>query len=144
MIVIGIDPGKETGFAVYDLMEKKLIDLRTLDFWSAYALVVEYSKTRTIKCVVIEAPKNKHVFHKPGANAAANQRMGVHVGSVIRESELLAQGLEGWAFNVKRVEPVGKKDAATFKKAFPEWEGRTNQHNRDAAFMCLRRCPDAD
>ena len=74
MITIGIDPGKETGFAVYDLLEKELIDLRTLDFWSAYALAVEYSKTRTIKCIVIEVPSSKHVFHKPGANAKANQR----------------------------------------------------------------------
>lgn len=142
MITIGIDPGKETGFAVYDHMEKKLIDLRTLDFWSAYALVVEYSKTRTIKCIVIEAPKNKHVFHKPGANASANQRMGVHVGSVLREAELLAAGLKGWTFNVKEVEPVGKRSHEDFIKAFPEWKGRTNSHTRDAAFMTLRRCPE--
>lgn len=142
MITIGIDPGKETGFAVYDHLEKRLIVLDTVDFWTAYSWTLYYWRRRTIRCVVIEVPSNKHVFHKPGANAAANQRMGVHVGSVIREAELLAIGIELNGINVKRVEPVGKRDAAAFKEAFPEWTGRSNQHNRDAAFMTLRRCPE--
>lgn len=142
MITIGIDPGKETGFAVYDLEEKRLAVMETVNFWTAYSWALYYNEHFTVKCVVIEVPTSKHVFHKPGPNAAANQRMGVHVGSVIRESELMANGLELHGLNVKRVEPVGKRDAAAFKKAFPEWTGRSNQHCRDAAFMTLRRCPD--
>jgi hypothetical protein len=140
--VIGLDPGKQTGYALYDLGQDggKLIDLQTLTFWEAYARVLSLGP-EMIRAVMIEAPKNKHVFHQPGANAAANQRMGVHVGSVLREAELLADGLEAWGIPVKRLEPVGKKDAAAFKKAFPYWTGRTNQHVRDAAFMTLRKLP---
>jgi len=139
--VIGIDPGKETGYAVYDLVKGELVGLLTLTFWEAYARVLTMELDE-IRAIMIEAPKNKHVFHAPGANAKANQRIGVHVGSVLREAELLADGLEAWGIPVKRLEPVGKKDAAAFKKAFPNWKGRTNQHQRDAAFMCLRRLPE--
>lgn len=135
-VVIGIDPGKNTGTAVRDLDTGELL-LATLDFWSAYDRVRSYP-VDTVAAVVIEVPSSKAVFHQAAATARANQRMGVNVGSVLREAELLAVGLERSGYRVKRVEPVGKRTQAQFEKLFPNHNGRTNQHTRDAAIMTLR------
>lgn len=137
MYVIGIDPGKDTGVAVFCTERKKLIAVDSTDFWGAIKFVQEYDFS-IIAEIIIEVPNSKHVWHKGAANARALQRQGANVGSVVREAELLAAGFERFGYNVKRVQPRKKYDAETFA-AWTGWDRQTNQHGRDAAMMCFGR-----
>lgn len=138
-MIIGIDPGKQTGFAIFGAGEFKMI--ATLDFWSAFSAVSLYPP-EVVHQVIIEVPDTKHVWQKAAATTKSLQRQGVNVGSVIREAELLAGGIERYGYKVKRVNPRKKVDAKTFRE-YTGYTGSTNQHERDAAMLCYRRPRDA-
>lgn len=131
--IIGIDPGTSTGFAVYDTIEEKLIALETTTFWGVLNLLEETWGEETV-LIVIEVPESKHVWHNGGTAKGSVQRTALNVGSVIREAELLAEGLERAGYDVKRVNPRGKVKAGDFNKV-TGWEGKTNQHVRDAGLL---------
>lgn len=134
---IGIDPGKETGFAVYSIHQRKLVGLRTLDFWEAYSQVLAF-KLIEVSRVVVEVPDTKHVWQQIPKGTKAIQRQAVNVGGVIREAQLLAEGLNRAGYNVVQVNPRGKRTHAEFCK-FTGWGKPTNQHCRDAALLCWGR-----
>lgn len=136
-VSIGIDPGKDTGYAVYSISERKLIEVLSVDFWAAFEKVKMW-RPEFVAVVVVEVPTSKHVWHGDAANAAANQRMGLNVGMAIREGELMAEGLTRLGYNVRTVHPRGKVEAKKFE-AFTGWKHRTNQHGRDAALLCYGR-----
>lgn len=136
-VVVGIDPGKSTGFAVYSVDWERLIVLETLDFWGAYDRAMGFVRT-VPTMVIIEVPNSKHVWHKGAASERALQRQGANVGSVVREAELLAEGLARENCIVKRVQPRKKVNAKDFA-TITGWTNRSNQHERDAAMMCFGR-----
>lgn len=136
-VTIGIDPGKDTGYAVYSVPERKLIEVISTDFWDAFTRVKLWTPER-VAVVIVEVPSTKHVWHGEAANVKANQRMGLNVGMAIREGQLLADGLRKVGFNVRTVHPRGKVDSIKFKN-FTGWTYRTNQHGRDAAMLCYGR-----
>lgn len=134
---IGIDPGKHTGFAVYDLRTERFARLETLDFWSAFGAVMLY-QPEMLSRVVIELPDTKHIWHKDAATRSAMQRQAVNVGSVLREAELLSMGLRKAGYPVENANPRGKVDEKKFKM-ITGWTGRSNQHCRDAGLLCYGR-----
>jgi hypothetical protein len=136
---IGIDPGTKTGFAVADSDTGRLLEVQTLDFWSTFDRInfLAASPDYEVVEIVIEVPDTKHVWHKGASGPAALQRQGVNVGSVIREAQLLAEGLAR-QFPVTRVKPRGKHPADKFAD-YTGWTERTNQHERDAALLVYRR-----
>ncbi|MBA1446503.1 MAG: hypothetical protein M3H12_19980 [Chromatiales bacterium] len=135
---IGIDPGKSTGFAVYSIAENQLSELQTVTFWDAYNQVVTRFKPEQLTRVVIEVPNSKHVWHKAASSLRALQRQGADVGGVVREAELLADGLERAGYPVTRAQPRKKLGAEVFKN-HTGWRDRSNQHCRDAAMLCWGR-----
>lgn len=135
-LILGIDPGKQTGTALYDVAQEKFINLETMDFWSCF----NYGIMCAAHTIVIEVSTSPTVFHKAGSSLPANQTTAMRVGGVLRESVLLAQGFELAGKNVVRVEPNGiakKMSVEQFQKV-TGWTKRTNQHCRDAALMCYR------
>ena len=58
-LIIGIDPGTTTGVALYDEVSDTLLELHTMDFWSAFT----WCSMSSAKIVCIEVPKNKRIFH---------------------------------------------------------------------------------
>ena len=137
MIVIGIDPGTTTGFAVYCPSTNRLTVVKSTSFWEAYRSVVAFHPSEVLG-VVIEVPDTKHVWQKVAMGTKAIQRQAVNVGGVLREAQLLADGIEKVGYRVKRVNPRKKIDANTFRE-FTGWQGQTNQHERDAGILCWRR-----
>lgn len=124
-MIIGIDPGKDTGIAY--LNEDGTIDeLRTVDFWETVNIIT-WLHPKEIE-VAIELPSNKHVL--PG-------RRGVDVGSVIREAELLVKLLELRKIKHKTYPPLGKISAEEFNLE-TGWKGKSNQHTRDAARLAIK------
>ena len=128
--VIGIDPGMHTGVAFCE--NGKLINVFETDFWGC----IDYLLENPNATVVIEMPPTKHVWHNGAKTKCSIQRTGVNVGSCIREAELLIK----WMHRNQRIyviqKPMGKKNAAQFKQ-ITGWNGRTNQHMRDAGMICF-------
>ena len=72
-----------------------------------------------------------------GKNAKAKQQ---GAGSVKRDCTIWADFLGGHGIPFKTVSPLkkgAKVDAATFIKLSGGWQGRTNEHGRDAALLVL-------
>jgi hypothetical protein len=137
--IIGIDPGKSTGFAVYDMRSSQLSLCDTLDFWGAVGkLDTLCLKSAENYRVVIELPKTKAVWHVGAKTQAAKNRTAVNVGSVIREAELIVDWLDLNGVDYETVPPRGKMDAAMFKR-ITGWQGRTSQHARDAGILAWSR-----
>ena len=129
-LVIGIDPGKHTGVAF--CLNGKITELFETDFWGC----VDHLEVNSHATIVIELPSTKHVWHGDAKTKGAIQRTGVNVGSCIREAELLVAYLHRNQRNYIIQKPQGKVDAVKFKQ-ITGWDGRTNQHMRDAALMCV-------
>lgn len=128
--VIGIDPGKETGIAVYDRTLKRLIDVFTTDFWGAYEYLQFEQNDVNIHAVIIEVPHTKVNWHK-----SKHQITSANIGGIYREAQLLAEGAEKLGLNVIRQHPQGKVDAQYIKN-LTGWNERTNEHKRDAIMLC--------
>lgn len=126
--VIGIDPGKTTGFAFCEDGELKLVI--STDFWGCIQLIEDC----TDATVVVELPNTKHVWHNGATSKRAVQRTGVNVGSCIREAELIVEYLNKKGREYIAQKPRGKKNADEFKR-ITGWKGRTNQHGRDAGML---------
>lgn len=130
--VLGIDPGKETGLAIRNVVTGDIEKLWTSNFWEAF----HYTLNNALcwRGVVVEVPDNKNVFHKPAGGLKQVQRTAVNVGSVLREAELMAIGLERANIPVMRVNPRGKIDAGKFNQ-LTGWKHASNPHTRDAGML---------
>jgi hypothetical protein len=128
VICIGIDPGKHTGVALaYD---GRLEAVFETDFWGAVSHIIKHPQAH----IVIELPSTKSVWHNEAKSKGAIQRTGVNVGSVIREAELLVEYCKKNGRQYLTQSPKGKTNAEEFKR-ITGWEGRTNQHMRDAGLL---------
>ncbi len=129
-MIIGIDPGQNTGIAMCD--GGKLINLVTSNFWGAIECIDKYP----LAFFIVESPNTKSVWHNRAKSVKTIQRTGVNVGSCLREAELIIDYLNIKNVKYKSVHPSGKINAAMFKK-ITGFDGRTNQHTRDAGMMAF-------
>ena len=134
--IVGIDPGKTTGVGIFDRVYRQLIELHSTHFWGAYDMCAFYENT--IALVIVELADTKNVWHDPSGNVKKQLRTGVNVGSVLRESELMINGLIRLELRVARVNPAAKKNAKQFNQ-LTGWAKGSNQHERDAGLLCYRR-----
>jgi len=132
--LIGIDPGKNTGFAAYDTEKKAFVMCNTYSFWETIELLEHYRPQGFL--AYVELPKTKHVWHSGAKSQNAKNRTAVNVGSVIREAELIVEWLEREEVEHKTVAPKGKVNDAVFRK-LTGWTGRTSQHARDAGMLLV-------
>lgn len=142
---IGIDPGKKTGYAVWDSEEKEFVTIGTITFWK---VVVEVDKMLNYEeyyhdignnlTVVVEMPgrflyaRHRNVNHKTELNIAHKS------GGTYREAELLIERFESLGLRVIAVRPSKKSQtkltAETFKR-LTGYTARTSEHGRDAAML---------
>ena len=127
--VIGIDPGKHTGFAI--AIDGKLTNLIETDFWGCIDLLAEHDDA----IVVIELPDTKHVWHDEAKTKGAIQKTAGNVRSCIEKAELTIAWLHRNNRNYVIQRPQGKINAEKFKR-ITGWAGQTNQHTRDAGMLC--------
>jgi predicted RNase H-like nuclease (RuvC/YqgF family) len=135
--VIGIDPGRNTGFAIYDRETRGISLMATLDFWAAYKHVsTQYEPAETI--VVIEVPKHSrlHEYQDGKTGDRLREKIAGDVGGIAREAELLADGIAAAGFEVRRVTPTRSKWTAKDIQQRTRITTRTNEHVRDAISLC--------
>lgn len=149
--LIGLDPGKSTGFCLYDKSMKKIMKLCTLDFWQIFDFVKELElifSTMNFKgklsFVIENSSLNKPTFAKAGdGKELSRQKISRNVGMNQRESVLLIEGIRRLGYEVKEVTP-SKKSAYKGKitvpmfKAMTGWKGTSSQHARDAAMLVIQ------
>ncbi|MFA5127310.1 MAG: hypothetical protein WC465_04945 [Patescibacteria group bacterium] len=126
--IIAIDPGLKTGIAI--MQQNVFLDIFTTDFWGCIE-IIDNNKTAMF---VLEKPNTNHVWHKKIGSANYSASIGLRVGSVIREAQLIERHLLLRTANFVLTTPAGKSTATNFKN-ITGYEGRTNQHERDAGLM---------
>lgn len=132
--IVGIDPGVNTGFAIWHCDRKELIEVATMGITVAMKHVQVMERSGSLKRVVFEDARLRKWFGTKGAEAAQG------AGSIKRDCSIWEEflsGLTGIPFQMVSPKGKGKKiDAATFVR-LTKWDGRTSEHARDAAMLVL-------
>ena len=140
MTVIGLDPGQHTGLAVFK--QGQLVELSTIHPASIRSALVQWSPVR----VVFEDSRLQgHAWTTHAARAAA-LKMARNVGEIDAWCKLIVEHCAELGIAAHGVSPKGKgakMDADSFRE-LTGWQGRTNQHERDAAMVAwaIRRVYD--
>ena len=133
-IIIGIDPGKHTGFAVWDKSEKKLLSVETLLIHQAMKKVLNLHLEHGNSLFVRFEDANLRLWY---ADKGRAQLQGA--GSIKRDGVVWKDFLTDHKINFEAVAPargMTKYSDAKFKM-ITGWKGRTNEHGRDAAILVI-------
>lgn len=135
-LVIGIDPGVNTGYAVWNCHTQSLVRVTTIKIHEAIFSILSYGKYSDSRRILVrfEDARLRRWFGKN----SDNKQQGA--GSIKRDCSILQDFLEEYEIDYELVKPskgMTKWDAETFKK-LTGWDGRTSNHARDAALLCYR------
>lgn len=134
VIAIGIDPGVQTGVAVWDCTNKKFLEIRTMVAIEAMFYLKEYyidaMPNDHIMFYIEDARKRK--FFK-GATDKEMRSKSQGAGAVKRDSKYWEEYCKYLDIPFDLSAPRGTKLEISAFKAITKYEGRTNEHNRDAA-----------
>lgn len=157
-LIIGIDPGRKTGFAVWDTSEKEFSELRKTTFWDAIRKIQNYNENYKIGIIIEDLKSKKGVFggkmidgvkriiasggnmFKIG-NSCAHYGAGVGdgIGAVRRECELFIEWVKTSGIPHELKPPTDKSKTKLSHKEFvliTKYKGKqTNEHSRDAGML---------
>lgn len=134
-LIIGIDPGVKTGFAVWNPNKKMFTYVKTLKIHQAMMEVINLSNDYNIFVTVEDARLRKWF----GENSIVKQQ---GAGSIKRDSSIWDDFLKDLKeFNAiidyKMIHPIKgatKLDKNAFKM-ITKYEGSTSEHGRDAGML---------
>jgi hypothetical protein len=133
-ITIGIDPGRNTGYAVYNHGERNLSTLETLKIHQAFERILYLNETCSVD-VVIENP-NLWTYFKDSKEARAKLQ---GAGSIKRDYSAWIDFLEDYSIPYKSVRPDKTRNKlATDINLFQKITGykeKCSQHARVAAML---------
>ena len=137
MILIGIDTGVHTGFAVWHSDTKYLAEVGTLTITQAMERVKMIADIRGKESVrlFIEDARQRKWFGSAGREKLQG------AGSVKRDSRIWEDWCREQGLQYRMVAPKNnrtKLSAAQFK-TITKWQGRTSEHSRDAALLVFGR-----
>ncbi|NNH36546.1 hypothetical protein HLH12_13585 [Acinetobacter sp. NIPH 2377] len=145
-ILIGIDTGVHTGFAVaFDHGEGGVLqNVESLSITQAMQSVLEFEDEHDLKDIMlyIEDARQRKWFgnmDERQAKSGAGVREGI--GSVKRDAQIWEDWCTEQGLNFKMIHPAAnatKMKAAEFTRK-TGWTGRTNEHARDAAMLVFKR-----
>ena len=137
-ILIGIDTGVHTGFAVaFDHGEGgELQKVQSLSITQAMQSVLEYEDEHNLKDIMLYIEDaRKRTWFTGGREKAQG------VGSVKRDAQIWEDWCKEQGINFKLIHPAAnatKKKVEDFTR-MTGWTGRTNEHGRDAAMLVFKR-----
>jgi hypothetical protein len=130
LIMIGIDPGTQTGLSVYDTNKQELIAVKSGTIIEMYYELLEWIESYDHKVRIEDARKRKWF----GSNSKAKMQ---GAGSIKRDCKIWEEICDHHEINYEMVHPIKgatKLDAKTFKK-MTGWDKQTNEHKRDSAML---------
>lgn len=130
MIYIGIDPGTQTGIAVWNKDRKEFHLIGTMGIIRAMESVKEIKETYATE-VRFEDARQRAWF----GNAGVEQLQGA--GSIKRDCSIWEEFLTEIGVRFKMVAPRNNRTKLNDKKfkALTKYQGRTSEHARDAAML---------
>jgi hypothetical protein len=134
MLIIGIDPGKENGFACWFPAAKKFSAIKTLKTYEVLEHLMGLIHLKEPFKVVIEDPYSWRYHGK----SQSNKLQGA--GAVKARFKAIIEFLEAYdiPYEKKSIQGTVKYDAKTFKQ-MTGYQLSTSQHGRDAAMMVFGR-----
>lgn len=140
MLAIGIDPGKNTGFAVWHVEKQSFAEVTTLPLHAALINVFRLATFNVPMRVYFEdARQRQYLPRERNTSEYRGKLMGA--GSVKRDSVIWQDALTDWGIPFEMVPPragATKWDADTFARV-TGYKGRTSNHARDAALLVFGR-----
>jgi len=131
-IIIGIDPGTETGFAVWDKLDREFREINSCKIHEALRRVLEYQRNHWEELFVrFEDARLRTWF----GNTGPEKWKGA--GSIMRDCSIWQDFLQDNGVHFAGMAPrigLTKMPADKFK-AFTGWQWKTNNHGRDAAML---------
>ena len=137
-ILIGIDTGVHTGFAVaFDHGEGGVLQkVQSLSITQAMQCVLEYEDEHDLKDIMLYIEDaRKRTWFTGGREKAQG------VGSVKRDAQIWEDWCKEQGINFKLIHPAAnatKKKVEDFTR-MTGWTSRTNEHARDAAMLAFER-----
>lgn len=130
--LIGIDPGTNTGLAIYDRLTKT-VELSTCEIYEAILAVTHYSQDHVE--IYIENPNLRKWY---GANSSAKAQ---GAGSIKRDYAIWVEVFNryGYGFTALNPKDVKTKLSADAFKKLTGVKTRTSSHARDAYMMIFGR-----
>lgn len=148
-IVIGIDPGTKTGFAVKNLTTGEWLDVDTIKRWEIPVKVLEYAEKYEVYVVFEDATQRtwygkdeRQFYGKFRTNSMTKKDMSRYkgikmgAGSVMGSSTMIREFLDDCRIPYVAQKP--KSGATKVDKKFVArlgWEGRSSEHSRDAIML---------
>jgi len=143
MIWIGLDPGSNTGVAVWDGAVRRFTEVTSLPIHAALEKVKNlagfYSFRNLGVTVVFEDARLRKWYGRVTAEKDRARLQGA--GSVKRDSAIWEDALKDWGIDYRKVAPknnLTKLSDEAFRR-LTGWTGRTNEHGRDAAMLVFGR-----
>ena len=141
MLYIGIDTGRNTGFAVWESECKAFDAVATLPIHEALERVARFHKAYDTELVVVfeDARQRKYLPRERNASEYRGKLQGA--GSVKRDATIWEDFCKDKGIRYEAVAPrkgLTKWNAETFRKV-TGWSGRTTDHARDAAMLVFGR-----
>ena len=130
-IIVGIDPGKHTGYAEYDARTKRLRECEALLIHQAMRRIENLQNLQLLKMVVFEDARLRTWLGSKGREALQG------AGSIKRDCTIWEDFLRDIGVVYRNIKPAAgatKWPAAKFAK-MTGWKHRTNEHARDAAVL---------
>lgn len=139
MILIGIDPGVKTGFAVWDTTRRQLLRVETLTIIEALAAVLQYRRTESVRIVMEDARLRKWLPRERNESEYRGKLMGA--GSIKRDCEIWQEFADFYHIPLTLIPPRKglTKWTAEYFARLTGWKGRTSNHARDAALLVWGR-----
>ena len=137
LYAIGIDVGIVSGFAVFDRGEKRLIQVTSLKLFMLLERIRAWANNNEIRVYI----ENPNTYRRFKGNEKQNSAKMAGSGAVKQTYKHIVELLEYDKIPFTPVSVIGtlkKLDAETFAK-YTKWEGKTNEHGRDAAMIVFNR-----
>lgn len=143
---IGIDPGENTGLAIWDTASRSFRAVMTLRLHQAleevkreyYAALASPIPTRFV--VIFEDARQRRWFPKE-RNASEYRGRLMGAGAAKRDAKIWEEFLQdlGCPYEAHKPAPGTTKWDADYWAKVTGWKGRTSEHARDAALLVFGR-----
>lgn len=149
---LGIDPGVNTGAALWNAEERRFLFVTAFSFWEMvdeiYRKHVELLLAGKHLMAVIENPRAISAMYRGNYDDKEGRirtSVAQDIGSNKRDCQLMVEFCKRNNVLHREITPgkhSGSKMKAEAFKSYTKWPERTNQHGRDAAMLVFGSTPD--